>query len=158
MDPAPALLMIASFLVCAALLWLAAETVAASASRPLPIGRALLAVAVLLAACGLWWPTHTLRAPEAAGALPGPSLLLPWLPAVLLAALACAVGVLWKRGLRPWAVAAAVAMPAAAYVHAMFSAPGVFRLAQTPGWLGAGTLTLGLSAALIAAQASACAM
>ncbi len=150
MDPTPALLMVASFLVCAGLFWLAAETVAASASRPAPIRRALLAVAVLLAACGLWWPTHTLRAPDAA--LPVPSLLLPWLSAVLLAALACAVGVLWKRGLRPWAVAVAVAMPAAAYVHAMFSAPGVFRLAQAPGWLGAGSLTLGLTAALIAAQ------
>jgi diguanylate cyclase (GGDEF)-like protein len=87
-----------------------------------------------------------------AGALRGLPLLLPWLPAGVLAAIACTVGVLWKRGLRPWAGMVAVAMPAAAYVHTMFSMPGVFRLAQAPGWLGAGTLTLALSAALIATQ------
>jgi diguanylate cyclase len=149
MDPATALLMAASLLVGAGLLWLAAATVAAASARPPAMASALGLVAVVQAACGLWWPAHAMRATVSSAAL--------WscVPALVLAALACGVGVLWKRGLRPWAAVAAVAMPAAAYVHAMVNAPGVFRLAQAPGWLGAGTLTLGLSVALIAAQVAA---
>ena len=152
MDQTLFLLMIASFAVSAGLLWLAAEIGAALASRPRPIALALTAVVVVLAGSGLWWPTHAMRAPDADAAARGLQMLLAWLPALGLATLACAVAALVDRGLRPGAVFAAVAMPALAYVHAMLSAPGVFRLAQGPGWLGAGTLTLGLSAALVLSQ------
>jgi diguanylate cyclase len=146
------LLMLASFAVSAALLWLSAEVGAAASARPLPIALALLAVAVGLAGCGLWWPTHAMRAQDSESALRGVQMLLPWVPALLLAALACAAGALLARGRRSWAAVVVLTMPVAAYVHAMLSAPGVFRLAQAPGWVGAGTLTLMLSAALLLTQ------
>jgi diguanylate cyclase len=152
MDPTFLLLMIASFAASAALLCVAAELGAAATARPRLLAWALLAVAVLLAAVGLWWPTRTLRVQEAVSALRATQDLLPWLPVVALAALACAVGALFDRGRRGVALAVAVAMPVAAYFHAMLSAPGIFRLAQTPGWLGAGALTLALSAALVLTQ------
>ena len=152
MDQPLVLLLIASFAVSAALLWLSAEVGAAALARPLPMSLALLAVAVGLAGCGLWWPTHAMRAQDAESALRGVQMLLAWVPALLLAALACGVGALLARGRRPWAGVAAMAMPVVAYVHAMLSAPGVFRLAQAPGWLGAGSLTLLLSAALLLTQ------
>jgi diguanylate cyclase (GGDEF)-like protein len=145
-------LTLASFLACAGLFWLAAETGAVALSRGGRSAPAVMAVAVLLGACGLWWPTHALRGTDAATDLRGVSMLLPWVPALLLAALACAVGPLWHLGLRHWAVTAAVAMPIVAYVHAMLSEPGLFRHAQASGWLGVGSLTLSLSAALIAGQ------
>ena len=50
MNQSPALLMTASFAVCAALLWLAAELAVAAPLRPARVGRALLAVSVALGA------------------------------------------------------------------------------------------------------------
>ncbi|MEP7101328.1 MAG: EAL domain-containing protein [Burkholderiales bacterium] len=149
MNQSPALLMAASFGVCAALLWLSAALGVAASNRPRPIARALVGVAVLLGACALWWPANALRAPEASRGL---NWLLPWLPALLLAGLACAAAVLWDRDRRPGAAACAVAIPVAAYLHAMFSAPGIFRFAPESLWLGTGTMTLGLSIALVVAQ------
>ena len=145
-----ALLMIASFGACAALLWLSAALSAAAVRRPPAIARALLGVGVVLAACALWWPANALRPPDVARGL---QWLLPCLPAALLAGLACAAAVCWHRGLRPWAALLAVAMPGAAYLHAMFSATGIFRVAPGSAGLGVGALTLCLSIALIVAQA-----
>ena len=150
MDQSLALLMFASLLVCASLQWLAAELGAAASSRPPAMARALLAVAIVLAASGLWWPTHALGSRDPAAALRGD--LLPALPALALAGLAFAIGEFWGRERLHWVVTAAVAMPVVAYVQTMLSAPGLFRLAQAPGWLGAGTLTLILSVALVVAQ------
>ena len=146
----------ASFLVCAGLFWLAAETGVLALSRAGRLAPTVMVVSVLLAASGLWWPTHAIHAHDSAAELRGVPMLLPWLPALLLAALACAVGALWHHGQRPWAATAAAAMPIVAYVHAMLSEPGLFRLAQAPGWLSVGTLTLSLSAALIAGQLRLC--
>ena len=149
MNQSLALLMAASFGVCAALLWLSAELSAAAASRPAPIGRALLGVGVGLGACALWWPANALRASDATQGL---QWVLPWLPALLLSGLVCAASVLWDRGQRLWAVLLAVTLPMAAYLHAMFSASGIFRLGPQSAWLGAGALTVCLSMALVASQ------
>ena len=152
MNQSPALLMIASFAICAVLLWLAAELAAAAASRPQGIACAVVAVSIVLGACALWWPANALRAPAAGELARGLQWLWPWLPALLLAGLACAAGMLWTRAQRIWAGLAAVAMPAAVYVHAMFSAPGIFRLPSAPDGFGIGTLTLVLWTALISMQ------
>ncbi len=151
MDQTLITILLASFLVCVALLWLAAETGAASTGRPTALARALVAGSVVLAGCGLWWPAHALRVHEAVSTVGVVARLLPWVPALLLALLASVAGAHVRRRDWPWAALFAVALPVAAYGHAMFSAPGVFRLA--PAWVGAGTLTMGLSIALVTAQA-----
>ncbi|MEO5695556.1 MAG: EAL domain-containing protein [Burkholderiaceae bacterium] len=140
------MLLVAGFAVSATLLWLSAQTGSAAVSQPAPIGLWLLTVAVVLGACGLWWPSQALRG----GSQDAMQSLWPWLPALALAGLSSAVARLWQRRQRPWAVGVAVALPIAAYVYAMFSAPGVFRAGSAPDWLGVGTLTLGLAAALVA--------
>jgi len=150
MNQSLALLMAASFGMCAALLWLSAELGVAASARPTRIAHALLAAGVLLGACALWWPAHALRGPEASRS--PLQWALPWPPALLLAGLACTTCVLWDQGRRPWAALFAAAMPAAAYVHAMFSASGIFRLSPGSASLGAAGLTLCLSAALIVLQ------
>ena len=152
MDQALVTVMSASFLVAAALLWLAVETGAAASGRKSALARALVGGGVMLGACGLWWPAHALRVHETASVAGGADPALAWAPAVLLALLASLVGGSLRRRAWAWAAALAVAMPLVAYVHAMFSASGVFRLSAAPAWLGAGTLTLGLSAALVAAH------
>jgi diguanylate cyclase (GGDEF)-like protein len=152
MDHSFALVVLASLAVSAALLWLFAETHAASVSRPKSLARALRAGGVVLGACGLWWPAHALHAHEAAAIGGASSHAFAWLPALALAALAGRVGSQWRRRAWPWVAVLAVAMPVVAYVYAMFNAPGVFRGAEAPVWLGAGTMLLGLSAALALAQ------
>ena len=149
MDPTFALLMAAAFVVCAALLWLAAELAVAATLRPLPIRRAVLGVAAVLGACGLGWPANVIRAADPVSAAPW---LLSWLPALALAALAGAVGLLWDRERRGWALLAAAAIPIAAYQQTVINAPDVLRLAPESVGLGIVTLTLTLSAALIAMQ------
>ncbi|MEP6874268.1 MAG: EAL domain-containing protein [Burkholderiales bacterium] len=153
MDQALALVVMASFLVSTALLWLAAETGVASTGRPGALARALVTGSVVLAACGLWWPAHALRVHEVVTFAGVASLGFVWLPALAMALLASLAGSHGRRRGWAWAALFAVTLPAAAYVHSMFSAPGVFRL--SPAWLGAGTLTLGLSATLVLAQLSA---
>ena len=143
--------MLASCLAGSTLLWLAAETAVDSADRPPALARSLLLGSVILGACGLWWPGHALRVglneiagnELAAGAF-------AWLPSIVLAWLAAVVGRHARRGSWARAMLFAVGLPLAAYVFAMARAPGVFRLG--PAWLGAGTLTVGLSLALVAAQ------
>jgi diguanylate cyclase (GGDEF)-like protein len=143
--------MLASCLVASTLLWLAAEMAVDSADRPPALARALLAGSVVLGGCGLWWPAHALRVGfgESAGADLATSAFA-WLPSLALALLAASVGQRLRRS--AWAQAAllAVGLPIAAYVFAMSRAPGIFRLG--PAWLGAGSLTLGLSVALVVAQ------
>ncbi len=152
MDQALVLVVVACFLVSTALLWLAAETAVASVGRPAALLRALVSGSVVLSACGLWWPAHALRVHEVVTFEGVASLGFAWLPAVAMALLAGAAGIHGRHRAWPWAALFAVILPAAAYVHAMFSAPGVFRL--SPAWLGSGTLTLGLSATLVLAQLS----
>ena len=152
MDAAFVTMIAASFMAAAALLWLAAETGAAAVGRPPALTRSLVAASLVLGACGLWWPAHALRVHETASVTHAATHWLAWVPALLLALLAGLVGTFWRRGVWGGAAALMVAMPLAAYVHAMFNAPGVFRLSSAPTWLGAGSLTLGLSAALIVAR------
>ena len=152
MNQLPALLMTTSFAVCAALLWLAAELAAAVDTKPPRIARAVLMVSVGLGACALWWPAHAMRDPAAGEFARGLQWLWPCLSVLVLAALAAIIGGLWGRGQRALAGFVMVAMPAAAYVHAMLDAPGIFRLAGAPEGFGAGSLTLALSVALVVAQ------
>jgi diguanylate cyclase (GGDEF)-like protein len=151
MNQTVVVLVVACFFVSASLLWLSSETAAAASSRPV-LAPALTGVAVLLGTCGLWWPTHAIHISDSATAQPLLGALLATLPAWALAALACAAGAMWNRRQAPWAAIAAVATPMAAYVHAMISSPGVFRMAQTPHWLGVGGMTGALSLALIGSQ------
>src|SRR4249920_3198150 len=126
MDRTLIMLVLASFLVSAVLLWLAAETVAASAGRPSALSRALVAGSVVLAGCGLWWPAHALRVHEVISVAGVASRALPWAPALLMALLAGVAGVHMRRREWPLVALAAVALPVAVYGHAVFSAPGVF--------------------------------
>ena len=143
----PALIAL-SFGLAAGLLWLATETAALAAGRPRPVAVALTSVAVLLAACGLWWPGHLLPADAARGT----TTLLNALPALLLAVCAGATGT-FASGRRQFLVLVGVVfMLMAAYGHAMLAAPGLFRLARTAGGLGAGAALVVLCAALVAAQ------
>jgi diguanylate cyclase (GGDEF)-like protein len=151
MSQTPAIMMTASLVICAALLWLAAELSAQARVRPAKIGRALLAVSVVLGASALWWPASALHAPAPQDSSRVPHWVWACLPALLLSALACTVGSLWHKGRRPWAAFAAVAMPATAYLYAMLNAPGIFRVTGS-GWLGVGTMTLILCAALVIPQ------
>jgi diguanylate cyclase len=150
MDQALITVIAGSFAMAAALLWLAAETAVASADRPAALSRALVSGSVILAACGLWWPAHALGVHEVITVAGVTTSALPWIPALLLATLAAVAGNLVRRRAWAWAAGVCVTLPGVAYVHAMFSAPGVFRLA--PAWLGAGTLTFGLSVALVIAS------
>ena len=150
MDPVLVALMLASCLAGAGLLWLAAELNALAPARSASVARALLAVDVLLAATGLWWPLHTLSPAESAGA--ARNELWAAGTALALAALACAAGWRWQRGRALWLVPTLLLLPLVAYVQTMLVAPGLFRLEQAAGWVGAGTLSIGLAAALVAAQ------
>ncbi len=141
-------IIVVSFALSSGLLWLATETAALAAGRPQPVAVALMGVAALLAACGLWWPGHLLPADSGRGT----GTLLNALPALLLAVCAGATGS-WATGRRTFLViVGVVVMLMAAYGHAMLAAPGLFRLARTAGGLGAGVALLALCAALIAAQ------
>ncbi|MDE2298684.1 MAG: hypothetical protein KGK18_11020, partial [Burkholderiales bacterium] len=152
MDQSLVVLTVASFLVCASLFWLAAETGEAALARAGWFAPTVMAVSIFLAASGLWWPTHAIHATDAVVNLRGMAMLLPWLPALLLAGLAGTVGALWHHGRRSWAVAAALAMPIGTYFNAMLGEQGLFRHVHATGALGVGTLTLSLSAALVAGQ------
>jgi diguanylate cyclase (GGDEF)-like protein len=149
----PALLLTACFAISAALLWLVAELAVAAGAKPRPVARALFAVSVVLGACALWWPSNALRVPAAVPAQ-GLHWLWPWLPCLALAGLAGVAGALWNLGQRAVAGLTAVGLPIAAYVHAMLSAPGIFRDSGAPEWLGVGSLTMALSLGLLLAQLS----
>lgn len=150
MAPSSIPILIASFLLCTLLLWLGSELLVSAEARVAPVGPALTVIGIMLCAIALWWPSHLLRPTVVQAADGDMPWLWPWLPAIALAGLAHACALLWRRGRPGWAVVAGVALPMAAYVHAIFSAPGMFRLPQTTLWLGAGSLTLLLSASLVA--------
>ena len=146
-------MLIACFAISAALLWLVAELAAAAGAKPPRVARAVFAVSVVLGACALWWPANALRLPMAIPAR-GLQWLWPWLPCLALAGLAGIAGALWNKGQRAGACLVAVGLPIAAYVHAMLSAPGIFRDSAAPDGLGVGTLTLALSAGMLLAQSN----
>ena len=146
------ILIVVSFSVAAGLLWLGAEMAAIAATRPAPLSFALAGVAALLATCGLWWPGQAMPADAAAGVARGLGVLSSWLPALLLVACAGATGAL-ANGRKKIGVGVGIVLTLmAAYGHAMLAAPGIFRLAQTTGGVGAGAVSVTLCAALIGAQ------
>ena len=134
-----------AFVFAAVLLGLAAEISAAAASRPARLARVLVGVAVWLAACGLWWPAHVMPAEGTTAAAHGARAGLAWLPALVLVAAGAATT--WLLEGKHWigAIAASMATLVAAYALAMFTAPGVFRLAQLQGLVGAGAMMVALA-------------
>jgi diguanylate cyclase len=144
MDQTLFLLMIASFFVCSIFLWLAVQTAEAAKIRSSRAARALTVGSVLLATCGLWWPSHVMHL--------GDAQLLSWLPALLMAFFAYYVGWLWRRGQEPWAAFATTVMVLLIYAHIMVNVPGMARAIRLPDWLAAGMSALSLSTMLISTQ------
>ena len=142
------IIIFASFGLASCLLWLGAEVAHLAAVRPMPVSLALTLVAVLLAACGLWWPGHALAADTTRGS----NDLLNLLPALLLVVCTGATNALAGGSKKVWVLIGLVAMLMAAYLHAMLAAPGWFRLARTASGVGAGAALITLCAALLGAQ------
>jgi diguanylate cyclase (GGDEF)-like protein len=136
-----------AFVFAAVLLGLASEVSAAAAARPVRVGRVLAGMALWLAACGLWWPAHVMPAEGTLTASGGWRAMLAWLPALVLAGFGGATAHLIDS--RRWvaAIAASMATLVAAYALAMLTSPGVFRLAQLQGMLGAGVMMIALAGA-----------
>lgn len=153
MSPTFALLLGACFCVSVALMGLAAGLVADASERRSAVGRCTLGVAVLLLACGLWWPLHALRADALGLNLRQPNWpgLAEWLGVLTMAGLAVTAGVLCNR--RRWVAAAGVALllPIASYEQVVFGASEALRVIHVFGWASAGGWTIGLSAALLVA-------
>ena len=141
-------IIVVSFSLASCLLWLGAAMSHLAATRPMPISLALMLVAALLAACGLWWPGHALTA----GAAQGAHDLVNMLPALLLVVCAGATAALAGGRKKVWVLVGIVATLMAAYLHAMLAAPGLFRLARTASGIGAGAALITLCAALLGAQ------
>ncbi len=142
------IVIVLGFALASCLLWLGAEMAHQALARPLPTALALNVVATLLAAGGLWWPGHALPA-DATG---GVNDLFNVLPALLLALCAGVSGALINGRKKVWVMVAVVFMLMAAYLHAMFAAPGLFRLARSASGVGAGAALITLCAALVGAQ------
>ena len=155
MSFSPVLMLTASLLLSASLLWLAAELAVLGPSRAPGLRGGWWWVTTALTAAALWWPANAVRT-GAAGAFAGvPAWFTAALAATALAALTGAIGTLWQRGRRVVAVSCAAALPATAYVYAMLNAAALLHLAGTPAWLGAGVLTLLIAVALLAGRLSA---
>jgi diguanylate cyclase len=152
MSPTPALFITASFAVVTALLWLAAGLITVAGTRSRGVGLAIVAAALGFGACALWWPVQAMRLQGPGAPVTSLAWLWPWLPALALIALTGTVASLWQRRRRAAAVLAGIAVPIVAYVHAMVSAPGIFRWADAPGGIGVASLTLALSIGLLLAQ------
>ena len=152
MSLAPVLMLTASLVFSAVLLWLAAELAVQGSARPQGVRGMVWGVAAALTACALWWPANAVRSGAAGAYASVPAWSTALLAATALAALAGAIGALWQGGRRAWAVILATALPATTYVYAMLNAPGLLHLAEGPEWLGAGVPTLFMAAAVLAAR------
>ncbi len=148
----PSIAIAIAFGIATLLLAVAGELAAASAGRPPLVGRVLGGLAIWLAACGLWWPVHVMPAEGTAAAADGARAMLAWLPALLLAGCGAGTARCVEGGRWVAAIGAAVATLVAAYALAMFGVPGVFKLAQLHGLLGAGVMMAGLAAAAVLLQ------
>jgi diguanylate cyclase (GGDEF)-like protein len=145
MDTPASVLNLATLLVSATLLWLAAEVAHASRGR-----RAPFAASVVLIASALWWPVHVLRPADGLLGLTGPVSLFAALPAFAVAACGVAFAKLIERRAIVWLLAVGVLMPAAVYVHLIAGLPGALRAAQGAGLPGVGAVLLLPCAALVA--------
>jgi diguanylate cyclase (GGDEF)-like protein len=139
-----------AFVFAALLLGVAAEVAAAAAGRPRRVARVLSALAIWLAALGLWWPVHVLPAEGTAAAARGAHAMLAWLPALVLAGLGAATARLIERKVWVAAIGAAAATLVAAYALAMLSVPGAFQLGRWGQPVGAGVALLALAASIAA--------
>ncbi len=127
------MLLAASFLVTAALLWLAGGVAARAERRARPVALAVRGGAALLAACALWWPPHLLQAEGTLGAGAGGAAMLGWLPVLGLALLALATGRAAAARSIAGGLTGGVATLAAAYGFAMLMLPGLFRVVAPLG-------------------------
>ena len=138
---------IAGFAVSAALLWLGAGVFAMARARALRSSRRLVFVALLVVACGLWWPGHFLEPGEASGGSGIP--LVAAALALALAGLAGATALVTTRKTLPAFAGLALLTLGVAYAHSLFAPPGLFRASAAVGsWGPAGAILL-LATALI---------
>ncbi|MEP7301268.1 MAG: bifunctional diguanylate cyclase/phosphodiesterase [Caldimonas sp.] len=140
---------VAGFVISAALLWLGAEVFAAARARAQRNGRRLLASAVVIGGCGLWWPGHFLEPGEAMG---GSLASIPMVAAALalaLAGLSGATALATTRKTLPAFAGFALLTLIVAYAHSLFATPGLFRASTAVGPWGPGLAILVLATALV---------
>ena len=144
------MLLAACLVVTALLLWLAAGIGVLAERRSAKLAWRVRGIAVVLGACALWWPAHTLQAEGTLAASSGASSMLAWLPALALCALGLATTRAWA--LRSWAgsVIGGIATLVASYAYAMLLLPSLFRIAPIDLPVSEGALVLGLAVASIA--------
>ena len=151
LDSARLLACIAAYVVSAALLGLGCHLLAATRLRPHLASRRLKVAAILLGACGLWWPGHFLAYPAAAGDAGARDLVAALLALALIACCTAAAAVASRRTLPAFA-GLSVLTVLVAYVHAMFATPGLFRAGPVADGWGPGVAVVVLAAALTVLQ------
>lgn len=117
-------------------------------SRPTPPARALIVTAVLLGACGVWWPGHLTHGQESTGPIAVLGLSLAW----LVSGLALMVTTLASRSTLPAFGAASLAMLAAAYGLGVVASPGLLKLLRAESPMGSWVVVFLLALALAAIQ------
>ena len=152
MHISPALFITACFVVATSLGWLALALADAAAARSPGAGRAVLAVAISLLGGGLLWPGHVMEVAGLKASSSSVPWLWSWLPALTLSGLTFATGRLWRAKRHAAAIPVLLGVPVATYAYAMFNAPGIFRLTDVPGNLGAFLLVMALSTGLLVVQ------
>ena len=140
---------IAAFAIGAVLLWLSSEVSAAARSRPVAMARRLKACAILLAACGLWWPGHFLEPVDAVNNGLFAKPIVAGTLAMLLAGLAAATAVTATRKTLPAFGGLALMTLLVAYGHSLFATPGIFRATFSAGAWGPGIAVFGLTTSLV---------
>ena len=118
---------LAAFVIAAVLLWLGTEILSAARRRTGAPRQRLIAAAVMLIGCGLWWPGHFLDPGHGAGATPTGIPLAAGLLALVLAAAALASAESASRRAWPALAACSLGTLFVAYGHAMFATPALFR-------------------------------
>ena len=135
--------------ISALLLWLASEVLAAAHARPKTLSRRLKAAAALLAAAGIWWPGHFLEPAGSAGTGPLGIPLIAGALAIALAGLAVGTAMAATRKTLPAFGVLSVLTLIAAYSHALFSTPGMFRVVISAGPWAPGVAIFLLASALV---------
>ncbi len=145
------LLWAVGFVIGAALLWLGSEIGAAARVRSVTFSRRLRTAAIIVTACGLWWPGH-LTADADFSANGGGLLLIAAALAIGLAFLATLTAAAAKRKTVLACLGLGAGTMLVAYAHSMFATPGLIRAAFTAGAWGPASAILVLCAAVVALQ------
>ena len=140
---------VASLAISAALLWLGAEVFANARVRARPLAMRLKLCALLLAACGLWWPGHLLEPMHAGGEPFFGASAAAGLLALLLAGLAAATAMAATRKTLPALGGLAAVTLLITYAHSVFATPGFFRAMAAVAIWGPGAAVLLLATVLV---------